>query len=187
MVFWNDALKIEIQTEIFFFLHRKSKKHCVYAATTGTGTSMSCDPLQNFFSSSRMRMVSFSFIEVYAALGTSEEHSKKPGSLDAKWNLSPHIKINRYHYNVFFFYIYIYKIHYNMLCSIFLPCRAEGWVIFIKLWDVVVSYIFWDGCVVKELQVCLVHWEHSNLKRNMKNMLKINLWLYLICTMMKWK
>lgn len=43
--------------------------------------------------------------------------------------------------------------------------RVEGWVEFIKLCDVVVSYIFWDCCVVKELQVGLVHQKPFNLQK----------------------
>lgn len=45
-------------------------------------TSVSSVPLQNLFSSFKMRRVSLSLKEEYAVLGTSEEHRKKPGSLD---------------------------------------------------------------------------------------------------------
>jgi len=41
--------------------------------------------------------------------------------------------------------------------------RAQGYVEFKKLRDVVVCDIFWDVCVVKELQVGFVHEEQFSL------------------------
>lgn len=52
-----------------------------------------------------------------------------------------------------------------MFLSMYLLHKAESWVEFKKLGDVVVDYIFWDCCVVKELQVGLVHHEQLNLQK----------------------
>lgn len=45
-------------------------------------TSVSSVPLQNLFSLFKMRRVLLSLKAEYAELGTSEEHRKKPESLD---------------------------------------------------------------------------------------------------------
>lgn len=64
------------------------------------GTSGSV-PLHNSFSSLKMSVVSATFKEEYATVGTPVEHRKKPGSLDEKWHIfQPHINIYINDYNI---------------------------------------------------------------------------------------
>lgn len=64
--------------------------HSLYLSTANT--SLSSVPLQKFFSTFKMWMVSFSLREEYASLGISEEQRKKPGILEKKDTICQHKK-----------------------------------------------------------------------------------------------
>lgn len=80
----NPACHI-IHKECVLSIQRQLKKTQTQTLETlEADTSEFSVPLQYFFSSFKMRMVSASFKEENAEPGTSEEHRKKPGSLDEK-------------------------------------------------------------------------------------------------------
>lgn len=173
---WSQSFKCSNVRNIFFVLYKKKKTifkknvklklcFCVEMLVGGTSGFVS---LQNFFSSLKISVVLASFKEEYAEIGTSEEHRSNPGSLDEKWRIfQPHINtyINPFNrqsdqHSPTKFYVW-FDIFEQL--SGFLLNRVEGWVECKKLWDVVVGYISWDCCIVKEFQVGFVHQEHFTL------------------------
>lgn len=81
--------------ELFSLLHKQDANlsliHPLYLSTANT--SLFSVPLQKFFSTFKMWMVSFSLREEYASLGISEEQRKKPGILEKRDTICQHLKI----------------------------------------------------------------------------------------------